>query len=49
MNDDIGISQNINISTDIREAIWKKCIFLRVSTNNVVFDSTVEKFGKGHE
>ena len=49
MNDSLDICQNINIYRDIRNAICKKSIFLEVSTNNVGFDSTVEKFGKGHE
>ena len=32
-----------SIYKDIGSAIWKKSIFLEVSTNNVGFDSTVKK------
>ena len=47
--DNAIVFQNIDHYIDIGSAIWKKSIFLEVSTNNVGFDRRVEKFGKGHE
>ena len=41
--DNAIVFQNIDHYIDIGSAIWKKSIFLEVSTNNVGFDSTVKK------
>ena len=41
----LNTEKNIKNTNTIR----KKSILFELSTNNVGFDNTVEKFGKGHE